>query len=59
MRSFYDHGRTLIPRERMDRNEPGEVITYQLSVEELAKYRSLPAVKQKRPMTMPERRKKS
>ncbi|KIV55028.1 hypothetical protein AM501_04310 [Aneurinibacillus migulanus] len=59
MRSFYDHGRTLIPRERMDRNEPGEVITYQLSTEELAKYRALPVVKHKRPMTIPERRKKA
>ncbi len=61
MKSFYDRGRgrTLVPRERFERNEPGKVISYQLSEAELAKYRALPKAEGKAPMTMPRRRKKA
>jgi hypothetical protein len=59
MRSFYERGRTLVPREKREKYEPGEVITYYLSPEELEKYRKLPVMKQKRPIGLPKRRKKA
>ncbi|KON96088.1 hypothetical protein [Aneurinibacillus migulanus] len=37
---------------------PGKVITYQLSDEELAKYRNLPPVEGKRSISLPYRKKK-
>ncbi|MED0680252.1 hypothetical protein P4S83_17905 [Aneurinibacillus thermoaerophilus] len=58
MRSFYERGRTLVPREKLDTYVPGEVVIYQLSSEELEKYRALPVMKQKRPVGLPQRRKK-
>jgi hypothetical protein len=61
MRSFYDRGRgrTLVPREKLDTYAPGEVVVYQLSPEELEKYRALPVTKEKKPIGIPQRRKKA
>ncbi|BAU27609.1 hypothetical protein DFP93_102143 [Aneurinibacillus soli] len=63
MRSFYERGRgrTLIPREKLETNTPGEVATYCLSPEELAKYQALPLDigRYKKPISIPRRRKKA
>ena len=63
MRSFYERGRgrTLVPRESLETNTAGDVTTYRLSPEELAKYKVLPldTGRYKRPISIPRRRKKA
>jgi hypothetical protein len=59
MRSFFDRGRTLVPRENMRVELAGEVITYTLPPEELEKYRALPFEKGKAPVHLRTRRKKA
>lgn len=59
MRVHYSRGRTLVPKESLEVNKSGEVKTYKLPAEELAKYRALPFDTRKAPMVMPRRRKKA
>lgn len=48
--------RTIIPRHKRINNLPGEVKTYFLSEEELAKYRALPVEEGKKPVVLKRKR---
>jgi hypothetical protein len=60
-RLLYFNKHSVVPKEEKDdaAMRPGEVITYQLSDEELAKYRNLPPVEGKRSISLPYRKKKN
>lgn len=57
---LYFNKHSVVPKEERDdaAMRPGKVITYQLSDEELAKYRNLPPVEGKRSISLPYRKKK-